>query len=116
MLVAVVIIFVICWGPLLVFNVLTSFEIVRPLQPGPVKYLKTVFHLMAYFNRSCTQMKITFFHKFSSSRCVNPVVYGFMSKNFRESFSKALCCRKGTVRRQLSVSHTRTTSLRTYIN
>ncbi|KAF6202756.1 hypothetical protein GE061_003158 [Apolygus lucorum] len=99
MLVAVVIIFVICWGPLLILNVLMAFDVVSTLQPGPVKYCKTIFHLMAYFNS-----------------CVNPVVYGFMSKNFRESFVKALCCRKSNVRRQLSVSHTRTTSLRTYIN
>lgn len=51
MLVAVVIIFMLCWGPLLILNVLTAFEIVKPLQPGPVKYIKTIFHLMAYFNR-----------------------------------------------------------------
>ncbi|KAG7172067.1 Somatostatin receptor type 5-like 1 [Homarus americanus] len=26
--------------------------------------------------------------------CVNPIVYGFMSRNFRESFWQVLCCRR----------------------
>ncbi|KAI5697002.1 hypothetical protein M8J76_011013 [Diaphorina citri] len=55
------------------------------------------FHLMAYLNS-----------------CVNPIVYGFMSKHFRESFKKTLCHKKSLTRkRTLSFSlHTRTTSLR----
>ncbi|KAK9507620.1 hypothetical protein O3M35_007439 [Rhynocoris fuscipes] len=43
--------------------------------------------------------------------CVNPIVYGFMSKNFRESFTKALCCRRMSSRRW-SFTNTRSTSLR----
>ncbi|XP_024085853.1 trissin receptor-like [Cimex lectularius] len=99
MLVAIVIVFIVCWAPLLIDNVLTSWEVLPRLRHGALKQMATYFHLLAYFNS-----------------CVNPVVYGFMSKNFRESFSKALCCQGRVPRRQLSLSHTRTTSLRTYLN
>ena len=53
MLVAVVVFFVICWGPILVDSVL----IVYDFHPSPehkidkYRYLTTAFHLMAYFNR-----------------------------------------------------------------
>ncbi|XP_073997680.1 QRFP-like peptide receptor isoform X2 [Rhodnius prolixus] len=97
MLVAVVIVFILCWAPVLVDNVLTSYDILPHIREGTLKQLATYFQLLAYFNS-----------------CVNPLVYGFMSKNFRESFSKALCCRRKVPRRQLSVSHTRTTSLINY--
>lgn len=69
MLVLVVILFVVCWGPLLIFNVLHSFEHIGNYLLGVEKHLKTTFSLMAYFNS-----------------CLNPIIYGFMSKNFRESF------------------------------
>ncbi|KAG8035718.1 hypothetical protein G9C98_001146 [Cotesia typhae] len=78
MLVAVVVLFAICWSPLLIDNVLTA--------------------------------------------CINPIVYGFMSKHFRESFLAAACggwwccCRRKVytppVKRHLSLSQTRTTSVR----
>ncbi|XP_014285975.1 QRFP-like peptide receptor isoform X2 [Halyomorpha halys] len=104
MLVAVVVVFVVCWGPMLTDNLLMAFDVLEHERTNSLKHMGTAFHLMAYFNS-----------------CVNPIVYGFMSKNFRDSFSKALCCRGRAPRRQLSVSHTRTTSLRTqdtraYIN
>jgi hypothetical protein len=66
--------------------------------------------------------------QFPFCSCINPLVYGFMSRNFRESFHKALarCCfrrraqppPRGTVssfngKRQMSVSvNSRTTSVR----
>ncbi|XP_039284727.1 QRFP-like peptide receptor [Nilaparvata lugens] len=96
MLVMIVIVFVICWGPLLVDNVLTAFGVLPDQKSGTLKHMYTGFTLMAYFNS-----------------CVNPIVYGFMSKNFRESFQKALCrCCRGPPKRTLSMSQTRTTSIR----
>merc|ERR1712029_245407 len=71
MLILIVVLFVGCWGPLLVFNVLQSLDLVGNygVLIGTEKHIKTTFSLMAYFNS-----------------CLNPIIYGFMSKNFRESF------------------------------
>ncbi|KAL5015726.1 hypothetical protein ScPMuIL_005315 [Solemya velum] len=69
MLLAVVVIFLVCWGPLMVNNLLVSFHIIDNLHIGFLKQMRQGFHVLAYFNS-----------------CVNPIVYGFMSKNFRNSF------------------------------
>ncbi|XP_024871283.1 pyroglutamylated RFamide peptide receptor-like isoform X4 [Temnothorax curvispinosus] len=105
MLVAVVVLFTICWTPLLVDNVLTAYEYLPRVKSGMHKHLNTAFQLMAYFNS-----------------CINPIVYGFMSKHFRENFMSAacggwwICCpRRGyraSVTRDPSISQTRTTSVR----
>ncbi|XP_026468887.1 somatostatin receptor type 1-like [Ctenocephalides felis] len=75
MLSVVVTLFAVCWSPLLVDNVMTSFGLGSPVRQGPNKHWHTAFHLMAYFNS-----------------CINPIVYGFMSKSFRDSFALTLCC------------------------
>ncbi|KAF7995618.1 hypothetical protein HCN44_006725 [Aphidius gifuensis] len=105
MLVAVVVLFAICWSPMLIDNVLTSYGILPRLKHDTSKHLNTIFQLMAYFNS-----------------CINPIIYGFMSKHFRESFLAAACggwwccCRRRVytppVKRHPSVSQTRTTSVR----
>ncbi|XP_048513777.1 QRFP-like peptide receptor isoform X2 [Athalia rosae] len=107
MLVAVVVLFVICWGPMLTDNVLTAYGVLARVKSGSSKHANVVFQLMAYFNS-----------------CINPIVYGFMSKHFRESFLSAACgswwccCRRrnyrssGRVKRHPSLSQTRTTSVR----
>ena len=105
MLVAVVVLFAICWSPLLIDNVLTAYEILPKMKIGKFKHLNTAFQLMAYFNS-----------------CINPIVYGFMSKHFRESFLAAACgsfwccCPRRDysppVKRHPSLSQTRTTSVR----
>lgn len=51
MLVAVVVIYVICWGPLLVDSLLQSYGVLPYMKFGIQKYIATTFHLMAYFNR-----------------------------------------------------------------
>uniref|UniRef100_A0A1Y1LPF2 G-protein coupled receptors family 1 profile domain-containing protein n=1 Tax=Photinus pyralis TaxID=7054 RepID=A0A1Y1LPF2_PHOPY len=51
MLVAVVVLFAICWGPLLIDNVLTAYNVLPKQRTGYLKYMGTTFHLMAYFNR-----------------------------------------------------------------
>ena len=79
MLVAVIVLFVICWTPLLIDNVLVAFRLLNRLHYGPLKPLRQAFALLAY-----------------SNSCVNPIVYAFMSKTFRESFKVALCsCLRG---------------------
>lgn len=79
MLVAVVVVFIICWAPILINNILVAFGILPELSIPPFKYMREAFHLMSYANS-----------------CVNPIVYGFMSRNFRQTFKKALCsCLRG---------------------
>lgn len=56
MLVAVVVVFVICWAPLLVDNVLTAYEVLphsyeRVGDKVWLKYMSIFFHLLSYFNR-----------------------------------------------------------------
>ncbi|KYQ58994.1 Pyroglutamylated RFamide peptide receptor [Trachymyrmex zeteki] len=105
MLVAVVVLFAICWAPMLIDNVLTAYGFLPRVKSGVHKHLNTAFQLMAYFNS-----------------CINPIVYGFMSKHFRENFLSAACggwwifCpRRGyraSVTRNPSLSQTRSTSVR----
>ena len=73
MLIVVIIIFVLCWTPILVVNVLMAFGVYPILNYGYLKAFKTTFHLLSYANS-----------------CVNPIIYGFMSRNFRASFKAAL--------------------------
>ncbi|XP_060582403.1 QRFP-like peptide receptor [Ruditapes philippinarum] len=92
MLVAIILIFVICWAPITVNNLLVAFKILPGLHIGSVKYMREAFHIMSYANS-----------------CVNPIVYGFMSKNFRQTFVKSLCgCLRGKeyIRRQVFKSQT----------
>ncbi|XP_015922792.1 QRFP-like peptide receptor [Parasteatoda tepidariorum] len=98
MLVAVVILFIICWGPILITNVLTSFDILDRLNYGYLKPMRTAFHLLSYFNS-----------------CINPCVYGFLSANFRNSFKAAfltcMCGKTQKKRVQRALSRTGTTSV-----
>ena len=78
MLVAIIVLFAVCHGPSLIDNVLVSFGYVEQLNYGHLKYIRQAFALMSYFNS-----------------CINPVVYTFMSKTFRDSFRYALCVCSG---------------------
>lgn len=51
MLVAVVVLFIICWTPVLVENVLIAYGALPKQRHGVLKYMSIAFHLMAYFNR-----------------------------------------------------------------
>nr|CAH7740455.1 unnamed protein product [Callosobruchus chinensis] len=106
MLVIVVALFAICWTPLLVDNVLTAFGLLPHMRFGTLKYMSSAFHLLAYFNS-----------------CVNPVVYGFMSKSFRDNFLLQICFksqpRESTFEKSLSLkrlsrmeSQTRSTTIK----
>ena len=69
MLISIVVVYIICWAPLLTFNLIQSFGYIDTHLMATEKHLKTAFSLMAYVNS-----------------CLNPIIYGFMSKNFRNSF------------------------------
>ncbi|KAH1023479.1 hypothetical protein HUJ04_012678 [Dendroctonus ponderosae] len=75
MLVTVVVLFALCWTPVLVDNILTAYNVLGQQRTGFAKYMSSTFNLLSYFNS-----------------CINPIIYGFMSKTFRESFKVALCC------------------------
>ncbi|XP_077548467.1 QRFP-like peptide receptor [Haemaphysalis longicornis] len=99
MLILVVSLFVISWAPILVLNVLTAFGGVSALKYSYLKPLSTTFHLLSYLNS-----------------CVNPLVYGFMSRSFRCSFRDTLlgCLgQRGGPQRgaTMRLSRTRTTCL-----
>lgn len=51
MLVTVVVLFIICWAPLLIENVLTAYSVLPKQRIGKLKHISVAFHLMAYFNR-----------------------------------------------------------------
>lgn len=51
MLISIVVVYIVCWGPLLTFNVLQSFGYIHNFLLGAEKHLKTTFSIMAYFNR-----------------------------------------------------------------
>ena len=53
MLISIVLTFIICWAPLLIFNVLHAFAVVAPdgWHNSSSKHLKSIFSLLAYCNR-----------------------------------------------------------------
>jgi hypothetical protein len=73
MLIIVVFLFAVCWGPILINNVFVAFGIINDLHTDFLKPMRTAFLLMSYANS-----------------CINPIVYGFMSKNFRDTFKHYL--------------------------
>ena len=93
MLVMVVTVFILCWTPILIFEVLQAYSVIGAQVFGEVKHIKTVFSLLAYVNRWPFYLcmgNINILRNLCFS-CINPLIYGFMSKNFRRSFSEALC-------------------------
>ena len=73
MLISIVLTFVICWGPLLIFNVLQAFGVIGDTYGyllGIEKHLKSIFSLLAYFNRFVFIQNSFFFFKFFSKRFV----------------------------------------------
>lgn len=99
MLVAIIVIFIVCWAPLLINNVLVGFGVLPDLNIDHHKHIREALHIMAYANS-----------------CVNPVVYTFMSRNFKETFTQTLCSclrrrkrpRKNTLETGLSFHNSRT--------
>ncbi|XP_052777734.1 gastrin/cholecystokinin type B receptor-like [Mya arenaria] len=81
MLVIVMLAFIVCWSPIMVLNSVEKMLDSAELDQTVMVYLKLYFQ--------CLGM---------ASCCINPVIYTFMNKKFREKFTKyLLCCRKRRV-------------------
>ncbi|EDS43266.1 allatostatin receptor [Culex quinquefasciatus] len=72
MVVVVVLAFAICWCPIQVILVLKSFEVYEVTHSSIITQI--VAHVLAYTNS-----------------CINPVLYAFLSDNFRKAFRKHRC-------------------------
>lgn len=79
MLILIIFLFLICWGPKLILNIVLKVSVIFGLEiySPELYYCRVIFSL------------IPFIHS-----CINPVVYSFMSKNFRRSMNRQLgrCC------------------------
>ncbi|XP_062956587.1 somatostatin receptor type 5 [Cynocephalus volans] len=76
MVVVVVLVFVGCWLPFFIVNIV-NLAFTLPEEPASAGLYFFVV-ILSYANS-----------------CANPVLYGFLSDNFRQSFRKVLCLRKG---------------------
>lgn len=80
MLVIVMLAYITCWSPIMVFNSVEKMVKSVNLTKTTVVYLKLYFQ--------CLSM---------ASCCINPVIYTFMNRKFRDKFVTYLCCRKNKV-------------------
>ncbi|XP_033023784.1 somatostatin receptor type 5 [Lacerta agilis] len=76
MVVIIVVVFVFCWLPFYILNIINLIFIL-PEEPVLVGIFCFVV-VLSYANS-----------------CANPILYGFLSDNFKQSFQKVLCLRKG---------------------
>ena len=81
MLVIVMLAYVLCWSPIMVLNAVVELE-PETLQSSVVliAYLKNYFQCLSLV--SC---------------CINPVIYTFMNRKFREKFATYLLCKRNKV-------------------
>ena len=83
MLILIMALFLLCWGPILTYDLLAAFELMGASNSGTAPgfvHVKTTLSLASYLNS-----------------CLNPIIYGFMSKGFRSSLRSSLCCSPGKV-------------------
>ena len=72
MLMVIVLLYAVCWGPVLIVNIFVRFRVLNEYHVS-VTYASMVCHILAFINST-----------------VNPIVYGFMSRNFRRTVVSAL--------------------------
>ncbi|XP_076844840.1 somatostatin receptor type 5 isoform X2 [Brachyhypopomus gauderio] len=75
MVVIIVVVFVLCWLPFFILNIVNLIVILPENSLMTGVYFLTV--ILSYVNS-----------------CANPVLYGFLSDNFKQSFRKVLCVHK----------------------
>lgn len=75
MVVIIVVVFVLCWLPFFTTNIVNLVYIIPENKTNAAIYFSLV--ILTYVNS-----------------CANPILYGFLSDNFRKSFQKALCFHK----------------------
>ena len=104
MLLTIVAIFFLCWGPKLILDVLKGLHLESLRTPTAFKVMVRA-EITIYphvFQASCTVVKVVMFKLFQLAlnllpylqSAANPVIYGFMSRNFRHSMDdlfKKLC-------------------------
>ncbi|CAL8306116.1 unnamed protein product [Merluccius merluccius] len=76
MVVIIVVVFVMCWLPFFITNMVNLVHIIPETSVSAVFYFFIV--ILTYVNS-----------------CANPFLYGFLSDNFKQSFRKVLCLHKG---------------------
>ncbi|XP_063220322.1 galanin receptor type 2-like isoform X1 [Bacillus rossius redtenbacheri] len=74
MLMLVVVLFLACWGPRIIMELIIKIGL--DMFTSAVYSLRVTFNVLPYIHA-----------------CINPIIYSFMSKNFRSSL-KRLCCRR----------------------
>ncbi len=79
MLMVVVLLYAICWGPLLLASIFIRFGLIEPYTRA-FEITSQICYILAFGNST-----------------VNPIVYGFMSRNFRKTVVTAFksCCNRG---------------------
>ncbi|KAM4716843.1 somatostatin receptor type 5-like [Anableps anableps] len=77
MVVIIVLVFVLCWLPFFTINIVNLFYVIPENKITAEVYFSLV--ILTYVNS-----------------CANPVLYGFLSDNFKQSFKKVLCLYKDT--------------------
>lgn len=80
MLVIVMLAFIVCWSPIMALNAVE--KTVESLNMNN----KQMFQLKLYFQCLCM-----------ASCCINPIIYTFMNRKFREKFVRYLCCNKNRI-------------------
>lgn len=75
MVVIIVLVFVLCWLPFFTTNIVNLIHIIPENKTTAAIYFFLV--ILTYVNS-----------------CANPVLYGFLSDNFKQSFQKVLCVHK----------------------
>ncbi|NXR59930.1 SSR5 protein, partial [Rhadina sibilatrix] len=76
MVVIIVVVFVLCWLPFYTMNIV-NLILILPADP----ILEGLYFFMVVLSYA--------------NSCANPILYGFLSDNFKQSFQKVLCLRKG---------------------
>lgn len=75
MVVVIVLVFVLCWLPFFTTNIVNLFYTIPENDAAAAVYSFLV--ILTYVNS-----------------CANPILYGFLSDNFKQSFQKVLCLHK----------------------
>lgn len=116
MVIIVVVIFALCWLPIQIIFMVQNFG----------TFADDIFAIAMQFAANCLAYM---------NSCVNPILYAFLSENFRRSFRKLLCCgsvqytkfeyektnirhndNKEPVKTYTQSTNTTSTALQTYIN